>query len=79
MSEEIKDDSVILAFARECAGREAMTVWECLQWLTAQRDEMTRSMEAWRDLCRQREIQIGMNPTETGDGNVPLLIHSDKL
>lgn len=71
MSEEVKDNPVILAFARECAGREALTVWEALQWLRAQRDDMTRSMEAWRDLCRQREIQLGVKPTETGDGIMP--------
>lgn len=73
MTEETEDNPVILAFARECAGREALTVWESLQWLTAQRDDMTRSMEAWRDLCRQREIQMGMKPTETGDGIMPKL------
>lgn len=72
MSEE-KDNPVILAFARECAGREDGSVWEALQWLTAARDNMTRSMEAWRDLCRQREIQLGIPQTQTGDGIMPKL------
>lgn len=68
-----EDNPAILAFARECAGYGAVSVWEALEWLRAQRDSMTRSMEAWRDLCRQRELQLGMKPTETGDGIMPKL------
>ncbi len=73
MSEEVKDNPVILAFARECAGYGALTVWEALQWLAAQRDDMTRSQVAWRDLCRQREIHLGIKTTETGNGNMPII------
>lgn len=72
MSEE-KDNPEILAFAQECAGYGAASVWEALEWLRAQRQEITRSMEAWRDLCRQREIQLGIPQTQTCDGIMPKL------
>lgn len=72
ISEE-KDNPVILDFARECAGYGAASVREALGWLRAQRQDMTRSMEAWRDLCRQREIQLGIPQTQTGDGIMPKL------